>query len=98
MIEDYNDKERKTDRILVLRQMDGLKAKSSTGLDDPRLFTGKNNLHVVMDGQNCLWNFKMDHGGLPELLKQTFTTFAKAKQHAEQYYKARNIIITEVIE
>ena len=38
---------RSNNRTLVLKPVDGKKAASSTGLVDPRLFTGGNNLHAI---------------------------------------------------
>lgn len=91
-------KARKTDRVLVLRPIEGKQTKSSTGLTDPRLFTGENSLHIVKDTQNNMWKFRLDAGGLPEPLKQSFTNYEKARKHAEVYYRSRNVQIKEIIE
>lgn len=92
-----NPKIRKDDRILVLKPVEGEKAKSSTGLVDPRLFNGTNRLHVIKDGTN-IWSFKYDAGGLPEPLKARYTTFADAYAAAEKYLTTRNIKIVEVLD
>lgn len=84
------------DRILVLKVMDGKKPISTTGAADPRLFTGENKLHAIMDEQSCLWRMKYDMGIVPESLKGTFTGFKALKKFAEQYYHKRNIEIVEV--
>lgn len=84
------------DRILVLRVKEGLKPMSTTGAADPRLFTGENKLHAIMDTQTCLWRFKYDMGIVPEPLKGTFTNFTALKKFAESYYDKRNIEIIEV--
>lgn len=97
-IQDGGPKEKKTDRILVLRPVAGTKTLSGTGLVDPRLFKGENKLHVVMDAQSSIWFFKYEQGGLPEPLKQRFTSFKLALSHATNYYKSRNVEIVEVID
>lgn len=90
---------RSTDRILMLEVLDGEKPLSSTGLADPRLFTGENRLHAVMDRETMLWNFKYDMGGLPPQLKDMrFTSFDAMLKHAGDYLKKRNIRIKEVID
>ena len=91
-------KERSNDRILVLEVMEGQKAKSVTGLHDPRLFTGENRLHAIMEPQCCMWSLKYDMGGIPEPLKGQFTSFSKILETAKSYYRKRNIEITEVID
>lgn len=91
------EEEATPERVLVLKPIDGTKPLSSTGNVDPRLFTGGNNCRVLMDKHSGLWFFKFDVGGLPEPLKdQFFTSFNKAKEHAEAYFKTRNIQITDV--
>lgn len=96
--EQKTNKERSADRILKLKPKEGEKPLSSTGLVDPRLFTGENTLHVVRDSVNLLWYFQYDMGGLPEPLKGRFTTFEKAFKHAKDYLDRRNINIEEVID
>lgn len=93
-----NPKIKKDDRILVLKQREGVKTLSSTGLVDSRLFTGENNLHVIKEINSNNWYFKYDSGGLPEALKQKFTTFGIAYAYAKKYFEKRNIYITEVID
>lgn len=90
--------ENKIERKLVLRPIDGEKAKSSTGLVDPRLFKGDNNLRAIRENDSTLWYFKYDVGGIPEQLKGHYTSFAKAKEAAAGYFKTRNVEITEVIQ
>lgn len=88
---------RSSDRVLTLKPIDAKAAKSSTGLMDPRLFTGEQQLHLTMDTQTMLWNFRYSNNGvLPEPLKSRFTSFRMAYKHAEDYFKKRNIQITEV--
>ena len=92
------DNLKSNDRILVLEKIEGKEVKSSTGLIDPRLFTGKNKVHVSFDEQNQLWGFSYEAGGVPEDLKQRFTTFPKALDFARHYFNKRNINIKEVID
>lgn len=84
------------DRILVLKVKEGMKVLSTTGAADPRLFTGENKLHAVMDTGTCLWRMKYDMGIVPEPLKGTFTGFKQLRKFAEQYFDKRNIEIVEV--
>lgn len=92
------DKARKKDRILVLKVKDGEKALSSTGLVDPRLFTGENKLHAIQNEQNNLWKFKYDAGAVPPALSETYTTFENMLQQAKVYFSKRNIEIVEVLD
>lgn len=96
--QDGNPKERKADRILELKVIDGQKPKSSTGLIDSRLFTGGNKLHAIMDQQTTLWKLKYEDGSIPEPLRQQFTSFAKLKEHCELYFAGRNLEIEKVID
>lgn len=89
---------RSVDRVLVLEPIDGKSPLSSTGMVDPRLFTGENKLHAIKDEQTALWHFKYDMGVLPPQLKQEFTGFPKLKTFADNYFKKRNIQIKEVLE
>lgn len=74
-----------------------MKALSSTGLTDPRLFTGENVFHAIMEENTCLWYMKYDSGVLPPPLRgRKFTSFKLLRQAAEEYFKARNIEIKEV--
>lgn len=85
------------DRVLVLKPKEGMKPTNTVGVSDPRLFTGDNKLHCIMDDASCLWRFKYDMGIVPEPLKGTFTNFTAAKKFAIGYFDSRNIEITEVI-
>ena len=89
-------KMRSPDRILVLKTIDDKKPLSSKGIVDPRLFTGENKLHAIMDIQTSLWRFKYDQGIVPPPLKCQFTSFTALKKHAEDYFRTRNIEIIEV--
>jgi hypothetical protein len=88
---------RSTDRILKLEVIDGTKAKRSTGIVDPNLFTGKQDIHLKMDPETNLWSFQYSNQGLlPPPLKGQFTTFSKGYDHAARYFEKRNIRIVEV--
>ena len=90
---------RATNRELKLQVIDGKKAQSSTGLADPRLFSGKQHLMCKMDLQSGLWSFQYTNAGLlPDALKGQFTSFSKAREFAEGYFLRRNIQITEVVD
>lgn len=94
----HASKERLTNRTLVIRPKEGRSPKSSTGLIDQRIFTGENNLHVIQDKSSNLWSFKYDSGGLPEPLKERFSTFNNALVVAKSYFDKRDIQIVEVID
>lgn len=96
--EEHEDKYRSQDRVLILKPIPGKTVKDSTGSFDPRLFNGDNRLHAVQNNQNMSWSFKYDAGGLPESLKQKFTSFSKCLDHARIYYSKRNVDIVEVID
>lgn len=91
------DKMLSDDRVLILRTMAGKKAADSAGKIDPRLFTGENKLHAVFDPRTGMWNMRYETGGLPGALQQKFLEFNDLYTFAEEYYKTRNIEITEVI-
>ena len=92
------NKEKKSDRVFVLKVKDGTKPISSTGMVDPRLFTGENRLHAVMDPKNCLWHLKYEHGGLPNSFKQQFTNFPTLLRHVSKYLETRNIEIENILD
>lgn len=88
---------RSSTRILMLAPVEGKSVKNNIGLVDNRMFTGKQNLVVKMDPQTNLWSFMYTNKGLlPGALEGQFTSFSKAYEHAEGYFKRRNIQITEV--
>jgi len=92
-------KNRSSDRILELKVIDNKAPISSTGLIDKRLFSGENRLHGIADPQYGHWSFKYDNGTLPPVLKeQRFTSFKALFNYAQDYFKKRNIEITEVID
>lgn len=89
-------KMRSPDRVLVLKVIEGRKPLSTSGVADPRIFTGENKLHAIMDLETCLWRFKYDMGIVPEPLKGNFTSFTALKKFAIGYFNKRNIEIVEV--
>jgi hypothetical protein len=95
---DVRNKLASSDRVLVLEVIDGQKPLSSTGLVDPRLFTGENKLHAIKDTQTCLWHLKYDQGIVPPPLKGQYTGFNQLKKFCEDYFQKRNMRIKEVID
>lgn len=91
---------RATDRVLKLeKDKEGVSVKNSSGIVDNRLFTGEQTLHLKMDPMSSLWNFQYGQNGLlPEALKGRFTSFSKGLEHAELYFKKRNVKVSEVID
>lgn len=86
-----------TDRVLVLEPIDNKDPKNAKGNIDPKIFTGENKLHAIMDEETCHWYLKYDNGGLPENLKQKFTSFKGLLKHVEGYFTTRNIKVKEII-
>lgn len=86
---------RKKDRILVLEKEDP--KNKDTGLIDPAVFEGKNNLHLIVD-MFGLWSFKYERGVVPSQLKNKFSSFREAYNTAEGYFKTKKIKITKVID
>jgi hypothetical protein len=91
------DKEHATfDRVLVLKPIEGKKPLNTLGAADPRLFTGENTIHGVRDKQTCLWRIHYEKGLPPPKLRNKFTSFSKLFDYARDYFKSRNVEITEV--
>lgn len=91
-------KNKSDDRLLKLKVIDGKKPLSGTGLVDPRLFTGENDLHLFKDPRDNLWSFRYDRGTIPGALNQKFTSYAKAMSFVTVYLKTRNLEVYEVID
>lgn len=85
------------DRVLVLRPMEGKKPTDSAGKIDPRLFTGENNIHAVLDVNTGLWNMRYETGGIPGALQQKFMEYHELETFARNYFKSRNVDIVDVI-
>ena len=83
-------------RALVLKPKPGEKPKSETGLVDPRLFTGENNIFAVRHPPTSLWSFKYESGILPQSLKKSFTNINALVKYAEEYFGRRGMEIVEV--
>ena len=86
------------DRVIVLEPIDDKQPLSSTGLVDPRLFTGENKLHAIKNPQTCLWSLKYDMGIVPPPLKGQYTGFNALKKFCEDYFNKRNMRIKEIID
>jgi len=89
--------QRGNDRILKLKVIDGEKPISSLGLVDPRLFTGENKLHALLEDNSSLWHLKYDSGTLPAPLRQRFTGYSKLVTFVRDYFARRNVEVEEVI-
>lgn len=88
---------RSTTRTLVLKPIEGQKPLATSGLPDPRLFTGEQGVKVMMDPSTCLWQFQYTNKGiLPDPLKGVFTSFGAAFRYAENYFQKRNVKVTAV--
>lgn len=94
--EEWQSKMRSDDRVLVLQPIDGMKPKSSTGIVDPRLFTGDNKLHAVRDPSFSWWTLKYDSGGIPPALQQRYMSFDDLLTIVKDYFKHRNIQVVDV--
>ncbi|SRR6266576_4976810 len=88
---------RKNNIEIILKLIDGEKAKTSTGLIDRRLFTGEHTLHARMDSHG-LWYLDYKFGILPAPLKQRFTNWNKLHNYIKDYFANRNIEIKEIID
>lgn len=95
---DFDDKMRSDDRVLKIQPIEGKKPKDVTGMIDPRLFTGENNVHATMDPQTTLWSIRYEKGNMPPVFNQRFTSFKQAKKFADTYFKNRNMEVVEVID
>lgn len=92
-----NDNVRSKDRVLELAPIEGQTALSNQGLPDKRLFTGEQKLHIKMDPSSCLWYCQWEKNGiLPGGLEGRFTGFKAAIKHAEDYFRKRNVRVTQV--
>ena len=91
-------KMRSDDRVLVLEPTKGKNPRNTLGHIDPRLFNGENNIHIIYDDIKGLWKLRYDVGGLPEPLKQNFTTFNTALAAVKKYFETRNVEIVKVID
>jgi hypothetical protein len=88
-------KMKSNDRIIILEPMEG-GAKNTKGMTDNRLFSGENKLHAKMDPVNCQWYLQYDSGIVSDALKGRWTSFAKLKDHVENYFNRRNVKIKEI--
>lgn len=92
------NKLRSDDRVFKLCALDDKHPISTSGLIDKRLFTGDNKLHAIKNGQTTLWSLKYDQGGVPEYLRQQFTSFKLLVKVVGEYFAKRNIKIEEIID
>lgn len=98
MIPAQKNKEKSSDRILVLKLQKDSVPLSSLGLMDKRLWTGGNRVHAVMNQTDCLWKIKYDAGSPPQPLRQRFVSFDSLMRTVKDYFNKRNLDIVEVID
>jgi hypothetical protein len=92
------NKERSTDRILVLKPKEGGAKEKAGGQTNNRLFRGSNNIHAIMNPKTCLWYLRYDDGMLQAPLKQRFVSFEDAYKFTKNFFAKRNVDIAEVID
>lgn len=99
MMQDFKGKADKIqnsdDRLIKISPMEGFNPESEAGLVDKRLFQGDNKLHATIDPQTSLWSLKYEKGGLPEPLKQKFTSYKKLMETVKHYFNKRKLKVTE---
>lgn len=98
LVGNVQDKNRKTTIQLILKPIEGVKGKTSSGIVDPRLFNGENELYAIKDPQTCLWHVQYKQGVLPPKLKQRFTSYDLLLTYVTDYYKTRNIEIVKIVD
>lgn len=86
------------DKTLVIKPIEGVKPRSTSGLVDSRIFTGKANVHAKCDRQTNLWGIHYAQGILPQPLRQKFTTYSALIEFVDGYFRRRGLYIAEVIE
>lgn len=91
-----NERVWKDKRTLVLEAIPGMEVKSNQGLVNKKLFEGGKNLVAIKDPQYNTWQFRYEHGTLPEPLKGSFTSFPKLLKHAQAYFERRGLKVTKV--
>jgi hypothetical protein len=87
-----------SDRVLVLKPMEGKNTLDSKGMTDNRLFTGENKLHARMDPEYGHWYIQYEKGNPPPALQMRWTSFQRLLNHLTDYYKRRNIQIVETVD
>lgn len=84
------------DRTLVLKPIEGKKPLDTRGVTDPRLFTGENTVHAIMDKRSMLWTIKYAQGLPPPKLRNKYTSFSKLRAAMDDYFSKRNVEIVDV--
>lgn len=85
-------------RVIGLKPMDGKKARDAAGMVDSRLFNGENKLHANYIDRTGMWKLHYDVGSLPGGLQMAFTTFSDLLTHVKNYFRKRNVEVTDVID
>lgn len=97
-LEEMSKHVRNDERTLVMQRIPGQNVLTNTGMIDNRIYKGETNMKIVRDPTTMMWNFKYEHGVLPEKLKCTFTSFREIIRFANDYFKKRNLEIVEIID
>lgn len=84
------------DRTLILKPIEGQKARNSAGMVDSRLFTGDNKIHAYKDPWGT-WFLKYERGDVPPAFKQKFTGFNQLYDFVTDYYKKRGVEVAGVV-
>jgi hypothetical protein len=82
------------DRILKLKQRNP-DSKASPGLIGKEVLSGGNNLHAMYDDSQQLWYLKLEHGPVPEKLRQRFTSFSQLYKVTALYFDHKDIDVYE---
>jgi hypothetical protein len=77
------------ERVFNLEAIDS--SKKSYGLIDIK----KNRIIAYQEG--ALWLVRLDHGAVPEPLRQRFTSFEKLRRHVTNYLSTRNIKVVGIL-
>ena len=83
------------DRILKLKQRNPGSTKASAGLIGTEVLKGNNNLHAKYDEAIQLWHLKMEHGEIPQPLRQRFTSFSQLFKVVQTYFDHKDIDVYE---
>lgn len=83
-------------KIISLGKISGKSTLDVLGAVDNRLFNGDNKLHAVYEDFTGMWKLHYELGQLPGGLQMKFTTFPDLLTHVKNYYRKRNVEVTDV--
>jgi hypothetical protein len=91
-------KMRSSDRVIKVKPIPGMKARSSSGALDHRVYSGDAKLHATQDSTG-LWGLYMEGGIIPPNLKdRKWTRWDDLLTSVGNYFRPRNLEIAEVID